>query len=151
MDKLKFTAGFDEYELVLPRGCQFKIIKKYRSPDYVKYYDPEAIKLQQASDFYSDIGDVPSDFLSRASVKSAINKPVELTVLEMEFVKQSQKQITPIAATDPGVLTEMKFFLGEIVGKTKNKSSRLSRSTTIKKSETGKSKSKTKKSQHKTK
>jgi hypothetical protein len=49
--------------------------------------------LQKASVFYSDIGDVSSDFLSRESVKDVINTKVELTVLEVEFVKREAQKI----------------------------------------------------------
>lgn len=117
MDKLKFTHGSDEYELVLPRGCKFKIVKKYRSDEYTKYYKSEAVALQKLSNFYSDIGNIESNFFSRESVKDVINGKIELTVIEVEFVKQLDKKITHINANDPGVLTEIDFFLGDIVPK----------------------------------
>ena len=81
MEKLKFTANHDEYEIMIPRGCSFKVIKKYKTQDYNKYYDQDAIALRRANNLYSDIADIPSNFLSRASVKEIINKPVDLTVL----------------------------------------------------------------------
>ena len=146
MDKLKYAPGGDEYELVLPRGCQFKLIRKYRSKDYVKYYNPEKIALEKLSDFYSDIGEVESSFLSRASVKEIINKPIDITVLELEYVKRVGQKITNINANDPGVLTEMELFLGDIVPKTSKsmtiKSNRSDKpiKNTIKKSKKLKSK-----------
>lgn len=150
MDKLKYTPGGDEYELVLPRGCQFKIVKKYRSQEYSKYYNPEIVALEKASNFYSDIGDVPSDFLSRESVKEVINNKIELTVIEVEFVKRLEQKITHINANDPGVLTEMELFLGDIVPKTsksrtiKSNMSNKPIKNTIKKSKKLKSKHKSK-------
>ena len=121
MDKLKYAPGADEYELVLPRGCQFKLIRKYRSKEFAKYYNPEKIALQKLSDFYSDIGDVESNFLSRESVKEIINKPIEITVLELEYVKRTVKDVPHISPTDAGVLTEMDLFLGGLVPPTRKK------------------------------
>lgn len=121
MNKLKYAPGADEYELVLPRGCQFKIINKYRSKEYAKFYNPEQIALENLSDLYSDIGDVESNFMSRASVKEIINKPIDITVLELEYVKRVAKDVPHISPTDPGVLTEMDLFLGQLVPPTKKK------------------------------
>ena len=67
------------------------------------------------SDLYSDIGEVESSFLSRESVKEVINRPIELLVLELEYVKQSAKDVPHISPTDPGVLTEIDLILGRLV------------------------------------
>jgi len=119
MKKIKLGPGNDEYEILLPRGCKFRILKKYKTQDFSKYYDADAIALQRVSEFYSDIGDIDSNFLSRRSVKSVLNKPVELTVMEIEYKGRVNKPIIPIHATDPGVLTTMELFLGDIAGATK--------------------------------
>jgi len=159
MDKLKFAPYSDEYEILLPRGCSFKLVKKYRTQDYNQYYNQDAIAIQQASNFYSDIADVPSDFLSRASVKAVITRPVELTILELEFVKCKPDEIQTIRSTDPGVLTGIDLFLGDIVPSTgKGRTSRTTKSKNTEKTNkpnktniTIKNKSKKSRKQHTTK
>lgn len=148
MEKLKFMPNHDEYEIMIPRGCSFKVVKKYRTQDYNKYYDQDAIAVRRANNLYSDIAEVHSNFLNRPSVREIINKPVELTILELDFVKQTQQEIQTIHATDQGVLTGIDLFLGEIVHDVKPKisSSRTIKSQKSNSGKTTKKSNKTKKS-----
>lgn len=115
MSRLKYAPGFDEYEVVLPRGCTFKILKKYKSTEYNKYTNPDRHKLFRVDKLYSDIARVGSDFLDRKSIKSLINKPVELTVMELEFVKQTKpKPIEKLSVFKPTVITGMELNLGDL-------------------------------------
>jgi hypothetical protein len=95
---------FDEYEALLPRGCKFKIIKKYKTQEYNEYIGKTNIEKKQLikiNTMYNNIANISNDFFYRNEVKSILSTPFEILVIELEYISNKPIKIIPFTVNKP--------------------------------------------------
>lgn len=100
MKDMKYTPYGDEYEVLLPRGCQFKIIKKYRTTDYNSYYgniELDKHKITKLNPLYNNIDNVNNSFFDRKEVKSILESVFDILVIELEYITTKPAKLKPIS------------------------------------------------------
>ena len=100
MKDMKYTPYGDEYEILLPRGCQFKIVKKYSTTEYNSYYghiELDKKKVAKLNPLYDNIDDVNNSFFDRKEVKSILESVFDILVIELEYVATKPAKLKPIS------------------------------------------------------
>lgn len=95
LERLKFDMG-DEYELLLPRGCKFKIVKKYKFTEFLKG-QRNGSKLALINNYYDNVQDLTPSFFKKPEIKEMLSIP-DINVMELEFVEWNKPK--PIILTD---------------------------------------------------
>lgn len=95
LERLKFDMG-DEYELLLPRECKFKIIKKYKFTEFLEG-QRNGNKLALINNYYDNVQDLTPSFFKKPEIKEMLSIP-DINVMELEFVEWTKPK--PIILTD---------------------------------------------------
>jgi hypothetical protein len=90
LEKLKYNK-FDEFELLLPRGCVFKIVKKYKYDLPIYKEDFEAGRYKKLSQYYSNVQNLSPDFFKDPEIEEFL-KEKPINVMELEFIKWNKPQ-----------------------------------------------------------
>ena len=92
---IKFTMD-DEYEMMLPRNCKFRLVNKYKTTEYNHFIGNAALdklNIHALSDYYNDIKQLNSSFMKLHDIKAVINAKLEIMVFELEFISYDPKPI----------------------------------------------------------
>lgn len=85
LEGLKFQRG-DEYELLLPRGCKFKLVKKSTIAQFINDYQDEQIRVDMLNNYYNNVRDLTPEFFKLPEVKEMLSIP-DIMVMELEFIE----------------------------------------------------------------
>jgi hypothetical protein len=84
LEGLKFQRD-DEYELLLPRGCKFKLVKKSTIAQFITdYYDKNVFSM--LNNYYNNVRDLTPEFFKLPEVKEKLSIP-DIMVMELEFIE----------------------------------------------------------------
>lgn len=85
LEGLKFQRG-DEYELLLPRGCKFKLVKKSTIAQFINGYQDEQNRVDMLNNYYNNVRDLTPEFFKLPEVKEKLSIP-DIMVMELEFIE----------------------------------------------------------------
>jgi len=130
METMKYTPFSDEYEVLLPRGCQFKITAKYKTADFNKYFGslPEKVAVLHAGPLYSNIGKVRDSFFGKKEVKELLDRKFEIQVMELEFISCNPATLAKLTPANKQILTDIRLEFSKLIP-AKHKSGKLSSKT----------------------
>lgn len=86
LEGLKFQRG-DEYELLLPRGCKFKLVKKSTIAQFIYDYQDEERRVDMLNNYYNNVRDLTPEFFKLPEVKEKLSITTDIMVMELEFIE----------------------------------------------------------------